>query len=145
MLAPSRFQPCSDRQAGPGLWQRMTPRTRLRYLTLKLRALCWVLRRLRAGAFLGPRGGELAAKNKHSCHCENDYCWQHIRHEGILRRFRWQAGNITAVRHRQGVHHDTSSRQERILHRRQAAIPPGHLAAPLGPSFVTIPKGEYRD
>src|SRR5580704_8356139 len=64
----------------------MTPRTRIRYLTLKLRALCWVLRRLRAG------GGEFAAKNKHSCHCENDYCWQHIRHEGILRRFRRQAG-----------------------------------------------------
>ena len=65
---------------------------RLRYLTWKLRALCWVLRRLRAGAFLGPRDGEFAAKNKQSCHCENDYSWQHIRHEGILRRFRWQAG-----------------------------------------------------
>ena len=51
----------------------MTPRTRIRYLTLKLSALCWVLRRLRAGAFLGPRGGEFAAKNKQSCHCENDY------------------------------------------------------------------------
>jgi len=34
---------------------------------------------------------------------------------------------------------------------RQAAIPPGYLVAPLyemslqGPSFVTIPKGDYRD
>jgi hypothetical protein len=53
------------------------------------------------------------------------------------------------LRHRQGVHHDTSSRQDRISHRRQAAIPPGYLVAPLyemqGPSFVTIPKGDYRD
>jgi len=60
-------------------------------------------------------------------------------------------GYLVELRRRQGVHHDTSSRQDRISHRRQAAIPPGHLVVPLyemslqGPSFVTIPKGDYRD
>ena len=57
-------------------------------------------------------------------------------------------GYLVKLRHRQGVHHDTSSRQDRIW---QAAIPLGYLVAPLyemslqGPSFVTIPKGDYRD
>ena len=47
---------------------------RLRYLTLKLRALCWVCGVCApGGAFLGPRGGEFAAKNEQSCYCENDY------------------------------------------------------------------------
>jgi hypothetical protein len=60
-------------------------------------------------------------------------------------------GYLVELRHRQGVHHDTSSRQDRISHRRQAAIPPGYLVALLyemslqGPSFVTIPKSDYRD
>jgi len=44
--------------------ERMT--LRLRYLTLKLRTLCWVLLRLvapaRGGAFLGPRGDEFTGK-----------------------------------------------------------------------------------
>jgi len=59
-------------------------------------------------------------------------------------------GYLVELRHRQGVHHDTSSRQDRISHR-QAAIRPGYLVAPLyemslqGPSFVKIPKDDYRD
>jgi hypothetical protein len=53
----------------------MTTRDRihLRYLTWKLRTLCWVLRRMRAGRLSGPRGGEVAAKNKQSRYCEDDY------------------------------------------------------------------------
>lgn len=39
-------------QAWPGMGKRLMPRNRY-YLTLKLRALCWVLRRLRARQFGG--------------------------------------------------------------------------------------------
>ena len=46
---------------------------RLRYLTLKLRALCWVFGGCARGASLGPRGGEFMAKHQQSCNRENDY------------------------------------------------------------------------
>jgi hypothetical protein len=46
-------------------------RIRIRYLTWRLRALLGLA--AARGAFLGPRGGEFAAKNKQSRYCENDY------------------------------------------------------------------------
>ncbi len=50
--------------------ERMT--IRVRYLTLKLRALCWVLRRVRAGAFLRSTPGNQTA----SCSRNHDGRWK---------------------------------------------------------------------